>query len=157
MSDAANPNRVEPSFVPPAGGTATARTSEQLRAAVEGAVAGPVATSVPDAPRAIEGQLDQLSRIEEKAARLEEKQSRSEAQMLRLGDRVEAATSRMNEAARQADLAALRTEVRELSGRVRRLPGFVTLVLWSILTALLSAAAVAAVMRYGIPGFLPPR
>ena len=155
MSDAANPTRVEPSFVPPAGAPATARNTEQLRAAVESAVAAPVPAA--DAPRAPEAPLDQLARIEEKAARLEEKQSRSEAQMLRLGDRVEAATSRMNEAARQADLAALRTEVRELSGRVRRLPGFVTLVLWSILTALLSAAAVAAVMKYGIPGFLPPR
>ena len=99
--------------------------------------------------------LDQLSRIEDKAARIEEKYARTEALLLRVTDKLDAATSQMGEAARQADLEALRQEVAGFSGRIRNLPGFASLMVAALVTALLTAAIVVALQRYGLPGVLP--
>src|SRR5918993_4371650 len=141
MADPAS-TRVEPHIGPVP--VASALATDELRAAVESA---PAADSrpVPVAPA-----HDQLSRIEDKAARIEEKYARSEAILQRVGSTVEAATSRMNEVASQAELAALRDQV-------RRLPGKGALFAVAILTPLLTAAIVYALLRYRPPrpGALP--
>ncbi len=116
---------------------------------VAAATVGPPPTAQEgQSPRA--GGLDQLSRIEDKTARIEEKYARSEAILQRVGSTVEAATSRMNEVASQAELAAVRSEVNAIAGRVRRLPGMAALVAVVILTPLLTAALVVALLRYGL-------
>lgn len=144
MTDTSSPMRVEPVLDPRVSPTATLAAAE-LRAAVETA-------PIPHSDTAARGAIDQLSRIEDKTARIEEKYARSEALLLRVGEKVEAATSRMGDVALQADLTAL-------SQRVRRLPGVGALIVTAILTAVLTAAAVYALMKYGVPGApgAPPR
>jgi hypothetical protein len=101
--------------------------------------------------------VEQLARIEDKAARIEEKYARSEALMQRVADKVEVATARMSEVALGSDLAALRGEVAAVSRRVSSVPGAGTMFFMALLTAVLAAAATALILRYGIPGLLPPR
>jgi hypothetical protein len=137
MADATS-TRVEPDI-----GSApepSAMASNELRAAVDPAPSSQV--RVVPGPRSAH---DQLARIEDKTARIEEKYARSEAILQRVGTSVETATSRMNEVASQAELAALRDQV-------RRLPGKGALFAVAILTPLLTAAIVYAILRYGIPG-----
>jgi len=55
----------------------------------------------------------------------------------------------------RADLEALRQEVAGFSGRIRNLPGFASLMVAALVTALLTAAIVVALQRYGLPGVLP--
>ena len=138
MADAATTSRVEPSIGP---SPVHAMASDELRAAVEPAAAAHTPSDTPSARHAI----DQLSRIEDKTARIEEKYARSEAILQRVGSTVEAATSRMNEVASQSELAALRDQV-------RRLPGTGALFTVAVVTALLTAALVYPLMRYGMPG-----
>ncbi len=136
--------RLEPTL----GATASPATaSDDLRTTVESA---PSAAAPSEARPA----LDQLSRIEDKTARIEEKYARSEAILQRVETTVEAATSRMNEVASQAELAALRSEVSAMAAQVRRLPGKTALVAVAIVTSLLTAAIVLALIRY-LPGALP--
>jgi hypothetical protein len=97
---------------------------------------------------------DQLARIEEKTARVEEKFARSEARMQRVADKVDAAVERMYGVAQQSDLAAMRSEVAFVARRVRHLPGLGSMVVVSVLTSILTGAALLAVMRYA-PGLLP--
>ena len=148
MTDTAQPTRVEPTL-----GSAPARSDSpalsELRAAVEAAPAD-------TAPRLDRAGLDQLSRIEEKTARIEEKYARTEALMGRLEAQVEQTTTRAGELARHADLVALRNEVAQLSQRTRSIPGAATLLVMAVLTALLTAGAILAAMKYGVPGVLPP-
>lgn len=92
---------------------------------------------------------EQLSRIEDKTARIEEKYSRTESLLLRVEDRVEATSARTGELASQADLGAL-------SNRISSLPGYGALIFAAIIAAILAAGATYGVMRYGVPGFLPP-
>ncbi len=129
--------RVEPNIGPTP--VSSAMASDELRAAVEPA-GGSGGRTVGSGPA-----HDQLSRIEDKTARIEEKYARSESILQRVGSTVEAATSRMNEVASQAEVAALRDQV-------RRLPGKGALFAVAIITPLLTAALVYALMRYGIPG-----
>ncbi len=140
MTDTSAPMRVEPNLDPRVPPTATMAAAE-LRAAVEAAPSGYHEPAY-DSSR---GGIDQLSRIEDKTARIEEKYARSEALLLRVGEKVEAATSRMADVALQADLTAL-------SQRVRGLPGMGALILTAIITAVLTAAAVYAILKYGVPG-----
>ena len=96
------------------------------------------------------GGLDQLSRIEEKSARIEEKFARTEALLLRLETTFQDALSKFGGLARTADVNALET-------RVRGLPGTGAIFFVALIAALIGAACVLAVQKYGIPGFLLPR
>jgi hypothetical protein len=137
MADS-TPARVEPNIGPAP--VSSGMASNELKAAVEPAASGQAR------PAAGSGSAhDQLARIEDKTARIEEKYARSEAILQRVGSTVEAATSRMNEVASQAELAALRDQV-------RRLPGTGALLMGAIVTALLTAALVYALLRFGMPG-----
>jgi hypothetical protein len=130
--------RVEPNIGPTP--VASSMATDELRAAVE-----PASPSQGRGATGSGAGHDQLARIEDKTARIEEKYARSEAILQRVGSTVEAATSRMNEVASQAELAALRDQV-------RRLPGKGALFAVAILTPLLTAAIVYALLRYGLPG-----
>ena len=121
--------------------------SDDLRSAVEPIPSAAAPSEAPGARLA----LDQLSRIEDKTARIEEKYARSEALLQRVGEIVEAATSRMQDVASHAEVAALRGEVNAMSAQVRRLPGKTALVSVAIVTALLTAAIVLVLIRYGMP------
>jgi hypothetical protein len=145
MADAATSPRVEPSIGPAP--VSSDMASDELRAAIESA---PAPASDNRAAMPISPAHDQLARIEDKTARIEEKYARSEAILQRVGSTVEAATSRMNEVASQSELAAVRSEVNAIAGRVRRLPGMAPLVAVVILTPLLTAALVVALLRYGL-------
>jgi hypothetical protein len=125
------------------------RAAAELKAAVDPA---PVATVAPPASSPASG-VDQLSRIEEKTARIEEKYARSEALLHRVEAKVETATGRMHEVASQSELAALRGQIGDITRRVRALPGRTALVAVAIVTALLTAAIVLAVVKYA-PGIL---
>ena len=89
-----------------------------------------------------------LARIEDKTSRIEEKLARSEASMQRVVDRFEVASARMNEVALQSELAAVRGEVAYVARRVRGVPGLGAMLAMSVVTAVLSAAATVAVMKY---------
>jgi hypothetical protein len=144
MADTATSPRVEPSIGPAP--VSSAMASDELRAAVGTA---PAAAENRET-MSISPAHDQLSRIEDKTARIEEKYARSEAILQRVGSTVEAATSRMNEVASQSELAAVRSELNAMAGRVRRLPGMGALIAVVILTPLLTAAIVVALLRYGL-------
>ncbi len=96
---------------------------------------------------------DQLARIEDKAARIEEKFARQESTAQRVLDKLELATSRMGEVALQSEVAALRGEMATIVRRTRRLPGTAALFTASVVTALLTAVIVIALVRY-VPGLL---
>ncbi len=145
MADAATSPRVEPSIGPAP--VSSDMASDELRAAVETA---PAPASDNRAAMPVSPAHDQLARIEDKTARIEEKYARSEAILQRVGSTVEAATSRMNEVASQSELAAVRSDVNAVAARVRRLPGMGALVAVVILTPLLTAALVIALLRYGL-------
>lgn len=145
MSDVTITGRVEPSVEPPrefpVATTLAAPVPEPKPVAIETLPRA----SAEAMPRAL---LEQLSRIEDKTSRIEEKYARTEALLLRVEDKVELATSRTGELAKQSELAAL-------AGRVRSLPGFGALIVTAIIAAVLAAALTIAVLRYGIPGFVP--
>jgi hypothetical protein len=145
MADAATSPRVEPSIGPTP--VSSEMASDELRAAVETA---PAPASDNRAAMPVSPAHDQLARIEDKTARIEEKYARSEAILQRVGSTVEAATSRMNEVASQSELAAVRSDVNAVAARVRRLPGMGALIAVVILTPLLTAALVIALLRYGL-------
>lgn len=163
MTSTATPGRLEPPMTPvppqPVTATPVTATPEPPVTATARAEPGP-ADRQAELKAAVEGLdrpgLDQVSRIEEKTARIEEKFARSEALMLRVEDKVQAAVGRVGEAARQSDLAALRNEVGDLASRTRRLPGFGTLLVFAILTSLLSAGLTAYALVNGVPGVIPP-
>jgi len=138
--------RLEPTVGGPTVSSATA--ADELRSVVESAPSAPLPVEVPGTRPA----LDQLSRIEDKAARIEEKFARSEALVQRVSDVVETATGRMQDVASHAEVAALRGEVNAMAAYVRRLPGKTALVSVAIVTALLKAAIVLAVIKFvGLP------
>jgi hypothetical protein len=144
MADSATPVRLEPSVGPV---PVTSSPAAELRAAVE--------QPPPEAQNSRSG-LDQLSRIEDKTARIEEKYARSEALLHRVENTVEAATGRMREVASQSDLLEVRSQVSAIAYQVRSLPGKTALVAVAIVTSLLTAAIVLALLKYGILG-APPR
>ena len=116
----------------------------------EPVVAAPVAV-----PLAERGNLDQLTRIEDKAARIEEKYARSEALLLRVEGAVDRAVGRLEETARDMNLTGLREDFNRLERRVRGKPGVVTLFVVALVAALIGAGVTVAALRYGVPG-LPP-
>jgi hypothetical protein len=115
--------------------------------------------AVPDAMPAAtpETGLDQLSRIEDKTARIEEKYARSEARMQRVVDKVDSAMDRFSNVALQSDLSAVRGEVGLINRRLKKLPGFPALLLTSVLTAILTAAVIVLLYRYGGTFLTPVR
>ena len=147
MADAATSPRVEPSIGPAP--VSSDMASDELRAVVEATPAA-APSSEDRAALPVSPAHDQLARIEDKTARIEEKYARSEAILQRVGSTVEAATSRMNEVASQSELAAVRSDVSAVAARVRRLPGMGALIAVVILTPLLTAALVIALLRYGL-------
>lgn len=106
----------------------------------------PVATAREAEPaRAPRGDtMDQLGRIEEKAARIEEKFARTEALM----QRVETASASLGDVARRSD-------VERLTDRVGKLPGFSALVATALITSVVTAALFVVIMRF-LPGILAP-
>ncbi len=119
----------------------------------------PAPTTQPPEPapgaRGESGGFDQLSRIEDKTARIEEKYARSEARMQRVVDKVDAAMDRFSNVALQSDLAAVRGEVGLINRRMKKLPGFGALMLTALASAVLTAAVIILLFKYG-GGFLTP-
>jgi hypothetical protein len=101
--------------------------------------------------------IDQLSRIEDKTARIEEKYARSEARMQRVVDKVDAAMDRFGNVALQSDLSAVRGEVGLINRRLKKLPGFGAMLLTSLVTAILTAAIIVLLYRYGGSYLTPVR
>jgi phytoene dehydrogenase-like protein len=144
--------RVEPTLGP-APASADSPAVAELRAAVD--AAPPDTTPADTTPRLDRAGLDQLSRIEEKTARIEEKYARSEARMQRVVDKVDSAMDRFSNVALQSDLAAVRGEVGTINRRLKKLPGFGALLLTSVVSAVLTAAVIILLFKYG-GGFLTP-
>src|SRR5215211_6110322 len=106
MANTATPVRVEPTVTP----LPPSQASDELRAAVETApppAAAPREAELPASSPA-RSALDQLSRIEDKAARIAEKCAGTEGLLLRVEDRLGDAVGRMSEGARQPGLDAVR-------------------------------------------------
>jgi hypothetical protein len=97
-------------------------------------------------------QLDQLSRIEEKAARIEEKFARYEAVLTRAEASLERSAHKVDAAAGTMDFAAIRGEIAALRDRVDATPRAATLFLTAIVTAVLTVALTVLVLRFGVPG-----
>lgn len=112
-------------------------------------------TPIEPPPHTESGGFDQLSRIEDKTARIEEKYARSEARMQRVVDKVDAAMDRFGNVALQSDLSAVRGDIGLINRRLKKLPGFGAMLLTSLVTAILTAAIIVLLYRYG-GSFLTP-
>ena len=121
----------------------------------EPVTSNPVVSATDSSVPRPEAGLDQLSRIEDKTARIEEKYARSEARMQRVVDKVDAAMDRFSHVALQSDLSAVRGEIGIVNRRVKNLPGFRALLLTSVVSAILTAAVIILLFKYG-GGFLTP-
>ena len=150
MSDTIATSRIEPILDPgrgPAVDTVPpvapppSPVSPPALATAEPAAAGSVAIT------------DQLARLEDKTARIEEKLARAESSTQRVVDRFEASSHRMSEVAQQSDLMAVRGDVKYIARRVRNMPGFPALVFAAVITAVLAAVLMIAILRY-MPGLL---
>jgi septal ring factor EnvC (AmiA/AmiB activator) len=108
------------------------------------------------APAAADHKLDQLSRVEDKTARIEEKFARSEERMMRLESALEKATIRLEGATQDMNLQGVRDDLARVRDQVSRKPGGATILAISLLAALVGAALAYALMRYGVPGLIPP-
>ena len=97
--------------------------------------------------------LDQLSRIEEKAARIEEKFARYEAVFGRVENRLDAAVHRVEEAARSVDAVELATAVSALKARVEQTPRFGAMIITALVTAIATTILLVAILRFA-PGLL---
>ena len=100
-------------------------------------------------------QLDQLSRIEEKAARIEEKFARYEAVLTRAEASLERSAHKVDAAAGTMDFAAIRGEIAALRDRVDATPRAATLFTTAIVTAVLTVVLTILVLRFGVPGLMP--
>ena len=100
-------------------------------------------------------QLDQLSRIEEKAARIEEKFARYEAVLTRAEASLERSAHKVDAAAGTMDFAAIRGEIGALRDRVDATPRAATLFTTAIVTAVLTVVLTVLVLRFGVPGLMP--
>jgi hypothetical protein len=141
----ANPSPAPEAIIPPAPTMAEAAAA---RAAEIKAVEPAVASD----PR----KLDQLSRIEEKAARIEEKFARYEAVLTRAEASLERSAQKVDLAAGTMDFAGLRDELSTLRQRVNATPRFGALLLTGIVTAILTVILTVIVLKNGFPGILPP-
>ncbi len=115
-------------------------------------VVGSAAPSTETAPVTEPRQLDQLSRIEEKAARIEEKFARYEAVLTRAEASLERSAHKVDAAAGTMDFAAIRGEMASLRDRVDATPRAGTLFTTAIVTAVLTVALTVLVLRFGVPG-----
>lgn len=113
------------------------------------------APSNPSAPVTEPRQLDQLSRIEEKAARIEEKFARYEAVLTRAEASLERSAHKVDAAAGTMDFAAIRSEIASLRDRVDATPRAATLFTTAIVTAVLTVILTVLVLRFGVPGIMP--
>ncbi|PTM41371.1 hypothetical protein [Bosea sp. 124] len=111
------------------------------------------ATASPDAALLTEPrQLDQLSRIEEKAARIEEKFARYEAVLTRAEASLERSAHKVDAAAGTMDFAAIRGEMASLRDRVDATPRAATLFTTAVVTAVLTVILTILVLKFGVPG-----
>jgi len=115
-------------------------------------VVGSAAPATEAAPASDPRQLDQLSRIEEKAARIEEKFARYEAVLTRAEASLERSAHKVDAAAGTMDFAAIRGEIAGLRDRVDATPRAGTLFVTAIVTAVLTVALTVLVLRFGVPG-----
>ncbi|HEY5795395.1 MAG TPA: hypothetical protein VIU82_10295 [Bosea sp. (in: a-proteobacteria)] len=118
-------------------------------------VVGSAAPATEAAPFTEPRQLDQLSRIEEKAARIEEKFARYEAVLTRAEASLERSAHKVDAAAGTMDFAAIRGEVAALRDRVDATPRAATLFTTAIVTAVLTVVLTILVLRFGVPGLMP--
>ena len=115
-----------------------------------------VVPPAPAAPAPQADRLDQLSRVEDKTSRIEEKFARAEERMMRVESALEKATLRLEGVSQEMNLQALKDDIAAMRGQLRRKPGAATVFIVSLLSALIGAAILFALLRYGIPGVLPP-
>lgn len=116
---------------------------------------GSAMPSTETAPVAEPRKLDQLSRIEEKAARIEEKFARYEAVLTRAEASLERSAHKVDAAAGTMDFAAIRGEIASLRDRVDATPRAATLFTTAIVTAVLTVILTVLVLRFGVPGLMP--
>ena len=114
----------------------------------EAAAARQAETATIEEPR----KLDQLSRIEEKAARIEEKFARYEAVLTRAEASLERSAHKVDAAAGTMDFAAIRGEINALRNRVDATPRAGTLFMTAIVTAVLTVILTILVLKFGVPG-----
>jgi hypothetical protein len=108
---------------------------------------------VPARALPVDGQGDQLSRIEEKAARIEEKFARQEAVFGRAQDSLDRAADRVEQAAKSVDAVELANEVAALRARIDRTPQTGTLLLAGLVTSVATALIFIAILKLA-PGLL---
>ncbi|KPH81663.1 hypothetical protein [Bosea vaviloviae] len=118
-------------------------------------VVGSATPATEAAPVTDPRQLDQLSRIEEKAARIEEKFARYEAVLTRAEASLERSAHKVDAAAGTMDFAAIRGEIAALRDRVDATPRAATLFTTAIVTAVLTVVLTVLVLRFGVPGLMP--
>lgn len=120
-------------------------------------VVGTATAAAPaEAPMASEPRgLDQLSRIEEKAARIEEKFARYEAVLTRAEASLERSAHKVDAAAGTMDFSGIAGEVAALRQRVDATPRFAALFFTGLVTAALTVVLTVLVLKYGVPGVVP--
>lgn len=118
-------------------------------------VATPAATAPSPRPATEPRELDQLSRIEEKAARIEEKFARYEAVLTRAEASLERSAHKVDAAAGTMDFASVRAELSAMRDRVDATPRAATLFTTAIVTAVLTVILTVLVLRFGVPGLMP--
>lgn len=110
------------------------------------------ATPAAETPASEPRGLDQLSRIEEKAARIEEKFARYEAVLTRAEASLERSAHKVDSAAATLDFASIRDEVAALRQRVDATPRFGALFVTGLATAVLTVLLTVLVLKFGVPG-----
>jgi hypothetical protein len=113
----------------------------------------PTAEPAPPPRAAPKSALDQLSRIEEKAARIEEKFARYEAVLNRAEHKLDHAAQRVESAARSVDAAELAREVGILRILVERAPGRGALFMAALITAVATTALLILILKF-VPGLI---
>lgn len=128
-----------------------------ISAAPVAAAAVPAGASpAPAAPAPHADRLDQLSRVEDKTSRIEEKFARAEERMMRVESALEKATLRLEGVSQEMNLQALKDDISAMRAQLRRKPGAAAIFIVSLISALVGAALLYVLLRYGIPGALPP-
>ena len=113
------------------------------------ATAPTLITSPPSPPAPA---LDQLTRIEEKAARIEEKFARYEAVLNRAEATLERSAKKVEDTARGLDFDGLNGELTKLHARVNATPRFGALVITSVITACVTVVMMVIVAKFGLFG-----
>ena len=137
--------KIEPTVVTPANTEPPVAPGPTLVAATPAAPEAPAPVTEPR-------RLDQLSRIEEKAARIEEKFARYEAVLTRAEASLERSAHKVDAAAGTMDFAAIRGEITALRNRVDATPRAGTLFMTAIVTAVLTVILTILVLKFGVPG-----